>query len=306
MRYQKFLPLFLLAFALAAPAAAQPGPQGVPPGHLPPPGECRVWYDDRPPGHQPSPTDCATARREAARTGGRVIFGDDREDGWDDDDWWNDDRRTTRFDRLDLNDDGFISRSEWPADVWIFDRFDRNDDNRLGRSEIRNPDLDRDDLMEERFRANDLNRDGRLSLAEWWGRNDRFELLDRNEDGFVSRSEFLSRRNVDRDDRGDATEERFRENDLNRDGRLSSREWWGQDTQFELLDRNGDDYLSLTEALERNPEDYRLSTRRFHGLDRNRDGRLSEQEWSGSLSEFNRRDRNDDGFLSLDEWLRRT
>lgn len=30
----------------------------VPPGHLPPPGECRVWYPDRPPGHQPPPGDC--------------------------------------------------------------------------------------------------------------------------------------------------------------------------------------------------------------------------------------------------------
>lgn len=30
----------------------------VPPGHYPPPGECRVWYPDRPPGHQPSPGSC--------------------------------------------------------------------------------------------------------------------------------------------------------------------------------------------------------------------------------------------------------
>jgi hypothetical protein len=30
----------------------------VPPGHLPPPGACRVWYPDRPPGHQPPPGPC--------------------------------------------------------------------------------------------------------------------------------------------------------------------------------------------------------------------------------------------------------
>jgi hypothetical protein len=30
----------------------------VPPGHLPPPGACRIWYPDRPPGHQPPPGDC--------------------------------------------------------------------------------------------------------------------------------------------------------------------------------------------------------------------------------------------------------
>lgn len=30
----------------------------IPPGHYPPPGECRIWYPDRPPGHQPPPGQC--------------------------------------------------------------------------------------------------------------------------------------------------------------------------------------------------------------------------------------------------------
>lgn len=30
----------------------------IPPGHLPPPGQCRVWFPDTPPGHQPPPGDC--------------------------------------------------------------------------------------------------------------------------------------------------------------------------------------------------------------------------------------------------------
>lgn len=33
----------------------------IPPGHYPPPGECRVWYPDRPPGHQPPPVKCRNA-----------------------------------------------------------------------------------------------------------------------------------------------------------------------------------------------------------------------------------------------------
>jgi hypothetical protein len=35
----------------------------IPPGHLPPPGECRIWFPDRPPGHQPPPGDCRELSR---------------------------------------------------------------------------------------------------------------------------------------------------------------------------------------------------------------------------------------------------
>lgn len=30
----------------------------VPPGHMPPPGQCRVWFPNRPPGQQPPPGRC--------------------------------------------------------------------------------------------------------------------------------------------------------------------------------------------------------------------------------------------------------
>ena len=71
----------LLAATLAvAPLGAQSfkgrGNDGVPEGHRPPPGMCRIWIDGVPPGQQPAPTDCATAVRNRPANG-RVIFGDD-------------------------------------------------------------------------------------------------------------------------------------------------------------------------------------------------------------------------------------
>lgn len=41
-------------------AAAGPRSLRVPPGHYPPPGQCRVWHPGRPPGQQPPPANCAS------------------------------------------------------------------------------------------------------------------------------------------------------------------------------------------------------------------------------------------------------
>jgi hypothetical protein len=40
----------------------QHGRSRIPDGHLPPPGECRIWYPDRPAGQQPPPFKCGQGR----------------------------------------------------------------------------------------------------------------------------------------------------------------------------------------------------------------------------------------------------
>ncbi|MCH8138223.1 MAG: glycine zipper 2TM domain-containing protein [Proteobacteria bacterium] len=46
----------------------------IPPGHFPPPGECRIWFSDRPAGHQPPPGPCGTLRYNVP-PGARLIYG---------------------------------------------------------------------------------------------------------------------------------------------------------------------------------------------------------------------------------------
>src|SRR3712207_6576922 len=110
----------LIAVASAAQAQGRHGGYHVPNGHLPPPGECRVWYPDRPPGQQPPPTNCRAAERQADRHGGRVIYGgrEGRDDWNDRDDDHNDYRHNRRFYRwalrnFDYNQDGRLSRREY-------------------------------------------------------------------------------------------------------------------------------------------------------------------------------------------------
>ena len=52
--------------------------QGIPPGYLPPPGQCRVWYDGRPAGYQSRAVSCAAAEQVARRDrAARVVYGGD-------------------------------------------------------------------------------------------------------------------------------------------------------------------------------------------------------------------------------------
>lgn len=100
---------------VAAPLHAQNGriatsASRVPPGHLPPAGLCRVWYDGVPPGRQPAPTHCDAAERQAAR-GGRgasVIYGPGARRGGDrwERDGRRDDDRWERDGRYDGRDEG--------------------------------------------------------------------------------------------------------------------------------------------------------------------------------------------------------
>lgn len=112
--------------------------------------------------------------------GGHDDEGDDREP------------RTT-FERLDSNDDGVISRTEWP-DRWGTDRFralDSNHDGVISPAEWADHDRDRADRVLT-FDRLDRNDDGVISRAEWPERlgAERFRRLDRNDDGVISRAEF--------------------------------------------------------------------------------------------------------------------
>ncbi|MCC2546692.1 hypothetical protein LJY25_09585 [Hymenobacter sp. BT175] len=88
------------------PRAGTAGPRqlaGVPKGHYPPPGECRIWYPNRPPGHQPPPTSCNNLAGVRLEPGAFILHGDRAYDA--EYDWREEDRRrpgTVGRDILDI------------------------------------------------------------------------------------------------------------------------------------------------------------------------------------------------------------
>src|SRR5690349_19089946 len=116
--------------------------------------------------------------------------------------------QTMRFQSMDTNGDGVITRDEWRGSDRSFRNHDWNGDGRLSGDEVRigaqrssrwdDRDVDTAiaedaDFSSAHFRALDHNRDGRLGRNEWHGTAELFTRLDRNRDGFLSVAEYTGR-----------------------------------------------------------------------------------------------------------------
>ncbi len=118
-------------------------------------------------------------------------------------------RRAERFAQLDANRDGVISRAEFSAPRARGDRAERRQERLERRAERREHRMERrggrgfGGFGLRAFERQDLNRDGRLSLAEATrARIQRFERLDLNRDGRLTREERQRAREQRRDRRG--------------------------------------------------------------------------------------------------------
>ncbi|MBY0496978.1 MAG: hypothetical protein K2Y23_22445 [Cyanobacteria bacterium] len=216
-----------------------------------------------------------------------------------------------RFQRMDGNNDGVITRDEWQGSQRSFDANDWNNDGRLSGDELR-PGAQRNSRWEQAdhtpssternlswtqsaFSNLDHNRDGRLTSNEWHYDLETFRRVDRNRDNALNRTEFLGQ-GVD-DARGD----NFDDMDYNNDGWVSRTEWNGGTSEFDWLDANRDGRLTRYEVV--GSQTGSLTTyNEFENLDHDRNGRLARSEWHWSNASFNQRDTNGDGILTAPEF----
>jgi Ca2+-binding EF-hand superfamily protein len=219
--------------------------------------------------------------------------------------------RPMRYQGLDRNRDGRITRAEWNGSDQSFRNHDWNNDGvlsgdevvpgarRQGRGVDRESEEPDDDYQFDNwtmagFRGIDQNRDNRITADEWHFDRESFRRADHNFDGVISRSEFLNAPQEQDDDA--SQEERFLALDRDRDNLISRAEWRDSRANFDRLDENHDGLLTRGET-------YGNSARedRFLDLDRNHDNLISRGEWRDSRADFDQLDSNRDGLLTRSE-----
>lgn len=215
-----------------------------------------------------------------------------------------------RFEAMDRNSDGQISREEWKGSARSFSVHDWNGDGRLSGDEVRigarrNNQQEVADHVPGRaerylnwtaagFTSLDHNRDNRIDGSEWHYDLESFRRADSNRDDVLTRAEFIGEGDED-DDREDS----FDDLDVNNNGLVERDEWHASTTMFNVLDRNRDGVLSRFEVVGSSPS--RDTYDEFATLDVNRNSTVERNEWQWSTTSFNQRDTNRDGRLSRAE-----
>ena len=225
-----------------------------------------------------------------------------------------------RFQGMDTNHDGVITRSEWRGNERSFRNQDWNGDGVLSGDEVRegarrqdgnqNQDWNRDGRIDnvdqeiaQRFRGYDMNNDARVAANEWPGDRRLFERLDTNGDHYLTMQEYITGGGFRLDSIGGPTYG-FSSLDSNRDGWITRNEWNIGAGDFNRLDINRDNRISRFEfeAETANNQGSRYSASYFGSVDADRDGWITRSEWRDTAAAFDRLDTNQDNRISRFEF----
>ena len=223
-----------------------------------------------------------------------------------------------RYESMDSDRDGTITRSEWRGTDRAFRNEDWNGDGVLSGDEVRrgarrqnwSQDWNRDGRVDnldnqitQRYRGYDMNSDNRVGRSEWPGDARLFTRLDTNRDGYVTIQEYTRGSGFVLDAQGGPSY-RFSNIDMNNDGWVTRSEWNMGDSDFNRLDLNRDNRISRFE-FENNTAAYpdvSYSPAQFNTFDVNRDGWVTRAESRMAPGEFDRFDVNRDNRISRYEF----
>ena len=191
--------------------------------------------------------------------------------------------------QFDKNQDGKVSKDEFPGPDDHFTRLDKNNDGFIDESEVPKGPPERGRNFMADF---DKNKDGKVSKEEFQGPDELFTRMDKNSDGFIDESEAPK----GRPEHGKPGHGRdfMADFDKNKDGKVSKGEFQGPADAFAHMDKNNDGFIDESEIPKKRP----FGKRNFIAdFDQDKDGKVSKEEFQGPDDLFTRLDKNGDGFI---------
>lgn len=229
-----------------------------------------------------------------------------------------------QFTKADANADGYLKGDEI-VKGWA-ERYDLDADGRISRTEfleistrppkLRHPSPMRDAVARARqdMAIFDKNKDGAIQKDEYPGDQVKFRKFDRNKDGALSLPETMS---MAEDEIADIRDKMKSPNryeflvlfDVDKDNNVSLDEYDGPAAEFKRYDKDGDGVVTYDELypermMERmkkyeemgpKPEDLSI----LETMDKNKDGKVSRDEFKGTDDAWKRLDRNSDGVVTI-------
>jgi Ca2+-binding EF-hand superfamily protein len=177
----------------------------------------------------------------------------------------------------DKNKDGYVSKDEFPGADSVFSQCDTDSDSRLSSSEVGT-------AMQRGPQGYSSGQAGRMSSG-----GQSFAQFDADSSGSISKSEWKGSDDV------------FTRHDADRDGRLSRSEFQSipqSQTATGAASSRGETYGYADESMSRSGQSGQQWIRTH---DKNQDGRVAKNEFTGSDAAFNRIDSNRDGMITESE-----
>jgi Ca2+-binding EF-hand superfamily protein len=246
-------------------------------------------------------------------------------------------RMKRQFAEWDTDKDGKVTKEEYKG-KGSFEVLDRNKDGVLSADDVaafpgagkapRNP-----AEAQARFKEQDKNGDGKVTPDEFPGPAEVFKARDANGDGALTLDEVEKAGMEPRP--GAGRKERFARMDADKDGKLSPTEFLGGAEMFKAMDKDADGFLTPEEldtirGKGKKPGDPAKPGGPaapgtpappmdggddmgpaapggapmgglFAALDKNRDGKLSREEFAGNDEEWRRLDRDANGWITPEE-----
>ena len=230
----------------------------------------------------------------------------------------------SQFTRADANGDGYL-KGEEIVKGWV-ERYDLDADGRVSRTEfmeistrppkLRHPSPMRDPVARLRLdmASFDKNKDGVIQKDEYPGDQVKFRAYDRNKDEALSQPEALA---MAEDEIADIRKKMKNPNryeflvlfDADKDNNVSLDEFDGSAADVKKYDKDGDGVVTYDElypekmmdrmrkaedAAPKAPDLSMLDT-----MDKNKDGKVSRDEFKGTDGAWQRLDRNGDGVVTI-------